>query len=507
MTRNHSSANRGFPVATQTEDDTNFTLWDDGAAWGHELEQNLVSVPSLVNLGSADTVLQPEAPNQRPIDHAPLASSVLSISTADGFSNIHGDLVTHIVYSPPDNGIAIGGPNGYIISVVNDTIGWTPDLSETPMQFEAFSQFFPTSLVGNMEFTDPQVLYDADHGKFIVTEELFKGNSQSKLLIAVSHDANPNHGWDFFSINSQYSFDGKRTAADYPQSDTDGVNLFITSDQFSGSNYFGSVVTVIPLSSIENGAAGSISYSQFVPKTPIKETLDVAGYHEKGAFFVGYDGYSQAGDEFVTIGYYNDSTAQTTIKKVNVGDIDNLSVDPLVAAQLNGHLLDANDRRITDVKVIGNDLFAVTEVVPPNSPNSVPNVHWFDFDVTNPSKPILKAQGDLPGTLVEAGAGVTTFNGSITGDSKYLVLNFTATGPSLNPNDYFAVSTDAGQSWEIHQYATSQTSYSDGSKISRWGDYSSAVVDPTHDHAFLISNEYAVDASHWGTKIADFILA
>jgi len=264
---------------------------------------------------------------------------------------------------------------------------------------------------------------------------------------------------------------------------------------------------VIPLSSIENSAAGSISYSQFVPNTPIKETLDVAGYDEKGAFFVGYDGFSQAGHEFVTIGYYNDSTAQTTFSIVDVGDIDNLGVDPLVATQPNGHLLDANDRRITDVKVIGNDLFAVTEVVPPNSPSSVPNVHWFDFDITNPSKPILKAQGDLPGTLVGAGAGVTTFNGSITGDSKYLVLNFTATGPSLNPSDYFAVSTDAGHSWETHQYATSPTSYSDGSKISRWGDYSSAVVDPTHNHAFLISNEYAVDASHWGTKIADLLLA
>jgi hypothetical protein len=55
---------------------------------------------------------------------------------------------------------------------------------------------------------DPQVAADGPvgyHGKFIVTEELFKSNStQSKILIAVSHDANPNHGWDFFSINSQY---------------------------------------------------------------------------------------------------------------------------------------------------------------------------------------------------------------------------------------------------------------------------------------------------------------
>jgi hypothetical protein len=31
-------------------------------------------------------------------------------------------------------------------------------------------------------------------------------------------------------------------------------------------------------------------------------------------------------------------------------------------------------------------------------------------------------------------------------------------------------------------------------------------VDPTQPHAFLISNEYAFDESHWGTSIADLSL-
>src|SRR5262245_32800199 len=40
---------------------------------------------------------------------------------------------------------------------------------------------------------------------------------------------------------------------------------------------------------------------------------------------------------------------------------------------------------------------------------------------TQPNGNLLDAC-DLPGTLVGAGAGVTTFNGSIIGDSKYLML-------------------------------------------------------------------------------------
>ena len=261
----------------------------------------------------------------------------------------------------------------------------------------------------------------------------------------------------------------------------------------------------------------------------------------KGAFFVGYDGYSIVKDdghglhevvEVVTIAYYNDSTGETTVSKVDVGQIDNLNVQKLVAAEPNGtkgasdvqvpQLLDASDRRINDVKVIGNDLFAVTEVVPKNS--SVPNVHWFDFgfDVTDPTHLVvfLKAQGDLQTDLPPLiWTGVTTFNGSIAGDTAgNLVLNFTASGPNLPPADYFAIhrstDTDPAHFWEAPvQYAHSDTPYSDGGKISRWGDYSSAVVDPsaavdpTHPHGFLISNEYAVDASHWGTKIADLWLA
>jgi hypothetical protein len=517
MRFNHTFANRHKFGFINTDDDVSDTNLDD------RVEQNSRYVPRLVNLNYAPTALHAFAAGQEPIPQADYPSissnfiatkSAVSFSTAEGFSNINEP-----TFYTPDNGLAIGD-NGYIISAVNDTIGWTPNFS-AKMQFEAFSSFFPDTLVGNMEFTDPQVIYDASHGKFIVTEELYGKSTDSNILIAVSQDAEPNGNpkdWDFFSINSQYRFNGKPTAADYPQSDIDGVNLFLTSDQFGGSAYLGSVITKISLSDIESGPAGSINYSQLIANTPIKETLDVAGNPGKGVFFVGYDGYSKKGiGECVTIGYYDEESQRTTFSSVPVGNIDNLKVKTLVAIEPNGDLLDASDRRINDVKVIGNDLFAVTEVVP-NSPNSLPNVHWFDFDISNPTDPVLKAQGDVPGSVFGEGAAVTTFNGSIAGDSTgNLVLNFTATGllpdgSPLFPGDFFAVhrstdGTDSANFWEKPiQYAFSQTSYSDGGTISRWGDYSSAVVDPTHPHAFLISNEYAFDESHWGTSIADVSL-
>lgn len=448
--------------------------------------------------------------------------TVLTYAAGDGFSNINGDLVTHAVFSPPDNALAVSvvGTQKYYVSMVNDTMGMGTSLSPNTMQFQAFSQFFPANLVNGLYFTDPQVVYDAAHGKFVAVEETYKSSSTvSNMLYAVSHDANPFDGWDFFSLNMQVSIAGKKTGMDYPQLDTDGLNYFVTTDQYSGNTEIAPLVTVGSLASIESGATGaSPPVRQFVPQTPMTMPLDVAALPGKGAFLVGYSGYSQGTHQYVTIDYYADATNTTTSGVYDVGAIDTTSVKTLVASEPNGHVLDASDRRVNDAKVIGSDLYVVTETVPKTA-GAQPTVTVFDFSLLNgqgavdPTKPHLVNTWTVPGSVL--GQGVTTMYGSISGDvlpngSRELVLNFVASGPSLTPSDYVlvhkATDTTPGAFWEAPlQYGTSPTSYSDGSKISRWGDYSSATLAATHD--VVVSNEYAVDSGHWGTKIADIWLA
>ena len=501
------------------------------------LDHNFRFVSNWVDVSYADTS----------VAHIPHQYSPLTIGY--GFNNVDGDLDTGAVYAVPDNGIAIGGlthNTHYVVSVVNDTIGWVeladlaptnPESTESNMEFTPFSSghkvekgdgFFPPDLWKGMEFSDPQVVYDADANKFIVTEMLYKHNStKSKIAIAVSHDADPNDGWEYFYINTQTEnpINDKLTAADYPQADISGEYLYITSDQFSKKSYYGSLVSIVSLSSIYqdiNEPFKEITDSdlhQFWPKTTFKQTLDVAadigsaiGDDGSGAFFVGYDGQSEGGNEgneYVTIAYYDEDTANTTVWKINVNNIDNTSLNPLVATEPEGYALDAGDRRITDAKVIDGHLFAVTEVASGTPENPNVHVHWFEFAIGQDGTPSLYQQGDILGTdILPTGSGVSTLNGSITGDSDYLVLNFTATGPELYPSAYYAVSNDGGVSWTVNQYASSDGPYSDGSDVSRWGDYSSAVVDPTQEHALVISNEYGIDtSSHWGTVIAYLVLA
>ena len=95
-----------------------------------------------------------------------------------------------------------------------------------------------------------------------------------------------------------------------------------------------------------------------------------------------------------------------------------------------------------------------------------------------------------------------------------MIINFTASGLTQNPADYYAIhnaGSTSGDFWSSPvQYAASQMPYSDDVshippafvQISRWGDYSSAIADPKNPDAFLISNEVGVNAHHWGTANA-----
>jgi hypothetical protein len=97
-------------------------------------------------------------------------------------------------------------------------------------------------------------------------------------------------------------------------------------------------------------------------------------------------------------------------------------------------LLDATDKRVQNLAYSNGFLWGVCELRPIGS--SVPLVHWFKIDVSNPNAPTLAAQGDISGASL--GTNVATFNGSIAVDSAGdVVINFTTSGPSMYPSDYY----------------------------------------------------------------------
>jgi hypothetical protein len=165
-------------------------------------------------------------------------------------------------------------------------------------------------------------------------------------------------------------------------------------------------------------------------------------------------------------------------------------------------LLDAGDKRVANLAYSNGFLWGVTEEKPPGS--SVPLVHWFKIDVSNPSSPTLVAQGNVSGATL--GSNVATFNPSLAIDAAGDVLiNFTASGPNLYPQDYYVYQLGSGPVGSFSApilYQASTGFFNSGSSgVQRWGLYSTTIIDPNNPSSFWISNEYVANG-WWQTAVA-----
>jgi hypothetical protein len=106
-----------------------------------------------------------------------------------------------------------------------------------------------------------------------------------------------------------------------------------------------------------------------------------------------------------------------------------------------------------------------------------------------------------------------------------LLVNFNVSGPNMLPADVFAVWKQPGTGTialangpsTVVNYMNSVAAYVDPShdSVGRWGDYSTAVADPSSKTGFFVSNEYdngtaligVTGYSSWGTILAHYNVA
>jgi hypothetical protein len=187
---------------------------------------------------------------------------------------------------------------------------------------------------------------------------------------------------------------------------------------------------------------------------------------------------------------------------LNLGNIDQGGT--YTAQQLGTSLLlDASDKRLRSLAYSNGFLYGVTEIEPIGS--SVPLVHWFKLNVSNPNAPTLVAQGDISGAAI--GTNVATFNPSIAVDAAGdVIVNFTASGPNIYPGDYYVYQrgSDPPGSFSaptLYQASTGFFNSGNGASVQPWGNYSSVTVDPNNPNSFWLSNEY-VASNWWKTSVA-----
>jgi hypothetical protein len=404
---------------------------------------------------------------------------------------------------PPHNGLAVG--SNYVVMIEGSQIEWTNLTGGSPTVQSVYSFFSPLSPTGGLY--DQRVVYDSVNQRFVaIMQYLAPDGTTTDIDIAVSKDANPNDGWTFSQLNTTVTINGQSTDSDRPTLAVDGSNIYISAAQYNinVSGYAGTENWVIGDTAgagggIYGGGTLSVTASEVMPST--QDIFAVASGNNGKTYYA--SDFSSGSQVVVAMQTYDKTTNSfSTTSTIALGNIDQ---GGSYTAQQQGTslLLDAGDNRIANMVYANGFLYGVAEMKPVGS--SVPLVHWFKIDVSNPGAPSLVAQGDVSGAAI--GTGVATFNPSIAVDlAGDVIINFTASGPNMYPADYYVFqggSNPAGSFSApiLYQASTSFFNSGDGSSVQPWGANSSATVDPNNPNSFWISSEYVANG-WWQTSVA-----
>ena len=385
---------------------------------------------------------------------------------------------------PPENALAVG-PKSIVTaeSVPYEVTNLSGGAATTGSQFQLFSSLGPT--LDNSVF-DTRAAYDSSTGRFVlIANNLQPGGTATNIDIAISKDSNPADGWFVGSIDTS---NGGTTQSDMPCLSVSGGNICITAPEFSGSPLVGSSEWVVSESSIASGSPQILASATTPAADAIMRNVSANGV----TYYV--SAQSNASQTQLTYQTYSAASGFSAPQTLMLGNSDKGPIGGDYAAQQAGTslTLDAGDARIESLAYANGYLYGVSETLPTGA--SAPEIHWFKLDVSNPASPQLVIQGDLSGSLL-GDPNIALFNASIAVDGRGDVLiNFTASGPNMDPSDYYVVQGAQDSSFgtpTLYQASTSYFQQTPGATgMQRWGTYSSAVADPASQDGFWISNEY-----------------
>lgn len=465
-----------------------------------------------------------------------------TIESIDTQTNIDN---TGSLFIPADpHGAA--GPN-HVVAVTNVSIEFfqkdgTLDSSMSLKDF--FGALSPPT------FTfDPKVLYDQyeDRWVAITLERTDTGSGDasntSSILLAVSDDSDPNGTWYMTRIDASVVIDGDDHWFDYPGFAVDEEAIYINGNMFqffggtSDPGKYGGVRLFVVDKGTAGGfyAGGSASTSRFNPIDTgagfFEGTLQPAHTYGvvpagTGTWLVMFSGLSNGTDEFYQIFRVDDplGTPVFTGSFLNFGDRDNANSgfpaapqDGVSTDDANNVGISANDRRTLDAVWRDDGLWlSHSYLANSGSDSGQVTAAWARIDTSNIGALALDQFGFIGGE--EIATDTHTFFPSLAVNADGgLMVGFSASAATIYTGSYYAyrTPTDPPETIRDSVLIRAGTDYYErtfGGGENRWGDYSSAAVDPDGE-CFWIYNKYAItrgtstgndDDGRWGTAFAHF---
>lgn len=524
--------------------------------------------PILTGSDATDGLMKPEPPN--PL--APVASTTFdSLDFVDNAANAGS------IFIPADPSGA-AGPD-HVVSVVNVSIQFhtksgTALLDSTvgaPITGISLASFFATLSPANATF-DPKVLYDQDAERFVVVtlERTDTGQGDpsdtSRILLAVSDDADPNGAWFFTAIDSKVTI-GVDSWADYPGFAVDEEAIYITANMFCFSSaapppcgFTGNRVWVVDKFAGAGGGlygGGTATVSVFDPYAGggFEGTTQPAHIFgtapttpNVGTWFIIYDGLSFGeigGVEAVQVMRLDDPVGPGTPTVfgpfyVNLADIEDIGGSlgfpplPLAPQMGSAETLATNSRRTLNAVWRNDRLYTVFTINPKavDPDTGEATAHWIELDTSTLGAPALMDEGNIGGE--DIAVGTHTFFPSISvNDSDDLAIGFSASASTIYPSSAFTTrrATDtpgtttgstilsSGLDYYIRTFDSPSPTCATTAAENRWGDYSGMAVDP-FDQCFWAYNKHAIargtgsvggcngrpatEDGSWGTSFANF---
>ncbi len=313
---------------------------------------------------------------------------------------------------------------------------WTDLTTQQTTTESLYTLFAGLPNFGNISsILDTRLVYDAANGLYVLEGAIYYNNSNNiDLVIATS--ANPSAGWTVATLATG------STSTDMPGLAVDGANVYLSAQVSGGTTEF-----VVPFSTITNGASLSTSTPGITASTNSNNgnfySVAGGGYNY---MIAGWTNTTVTYLSFQTQSAANGATSATQFINLNLSNVGGGGND-FVASQMGStYQIDAGSGKFMSLAYASvgghNYVYGVSEVMP--AAGAQPEFQWFQLDVTNAvdgvTPPVLVNGGDISATSLGFTSDVALFNSSIAVNAAGDVLiNFTASGTSMDPSDYYIV--------------------------------------------------------------------
>lgn len=435
-------------------------------------------------------------------------------------NDVNNGLPTNTALTP-NSSVAV---NSNVALVANDnSVSTYQRLTGTQITTENLQQFF-AGQPNYIYATDPETIYDTGPAKFLVAA-IANTSTGSELLLASSQKLTPNSGvWHFHSIDVQASTGLTGVFASNISLSFNAGAVFVTADiTNAGGAFVGTRMWIASRATAFSLTKTALIYHTFDPATSVglAETalpdLHAANYSGKSIGTVG-------AAYFVTDTSATSGTLADVIRVKNPGvnakfalttlpvpqDVSIAITTTPPAAQPDGAM--SIDTTLAPISATWrNNYFWLAEtLVPSSGPDvGIATVYWFEMRLTTFAE---VDDGSVSGSSISTDA--STFAPDIVVNrDQYMALEFTASGPDLDPTVYVVSrrTPDGAHTirppYTLSASSVPYTGTTTASGLIDWGT-NQIILDPNNQDQFWsishAATDPASDTGPWSQTLVAF---